>query len=62
MRVENLPTPGVLSNGQSLRHLCASAISRAEINEQLTNDGQTAEDLLAFFDAAAAACADLITE
>lgn len=62
MRPSDLPTPGVLSNGQALRHLCASAISRAEINHQLSEDGQTAEALLDFFDAAADACADLIPD
>lgn len=56
MRADQLLSPGVLSNGQSLRHESAHAISRAEIN--LSNGvPSTATDLKAYF----TACADAIT-
>lgn len=62
MRASELPSPGILSNGQTLRHAAAHAISRAEINHDRSPDADTAVQLLAFFNACAAACAALIDE
>lgn len=55
MLASNLPTPGVLSNSQRLRHEAAHAISRVEINAQQSGEG-SAETLATFFTACAAAC------
>lgn len=51
MRASDLLSPGILSNGQTLRHQAAHAISRAEINAANGNV-DTAERLLLFFLAA----------
>ena len=45
MRASDLPTPGILSNGQTLRHQTAIAISRAEINADRSATSDTAENL-----------------
>lgn len=60
MRASDLPSPGVLSNGQTLRHAAAHAISRAEINAARSPDSETAAELLIFFNACAAACAAIV--
>lgn len=60
MRASELPSPGVLSNGQTLRHAAAHAISRAEINVQRSPDSDTAAQLLIFFNACAAACQEIV--
>lgn len=60
MRASELPSPGQLSNSQTLRHAAAHAISRAEINADLSPDSDTAAQLLIFFNACAAACAALV--
>lgn len=62
MRASDLPTPGVLSNGQTLRHAAAHAISRAEINAANSPDSDTAAQLIVFFNACSAACASLLEE
>ena len=60
MRASDLPSPGVLSNSQTLRHAAAHAISRAQINAAQSPDSDTAAELLIFFNACAAACSELI--
>ena len=60
MKASTLPSPGVLSNGQTLRHAAAHAISRAEINASRSPDSETAAELLIFFNACAAACAAVV--
>lgn len=62
MRASELPTPGILSNGQTLRHAAAHAISRAQINADRSPDSDTAAQLLVFFNACAAACSELLEE
>lgn len=62
MIASNLPSPGILNNSQALRHEAAHAISRAEINAQLSPDSDTAADLLVFFNACAAACTAIIED
>lgn len=62
MRATELPSPGLLSNSQTLRHVAAHAISRAQINADLSPDSDTAAELLVFFNACAAACSALIEE
>lgn len=62
MRVADLPSPGILSNSQTLRHAAAHAISRAEINAAQSPDSDTAAQLLIFFNACAAACTAIIGE
>lgn len=59
MRASDLPSPGVLSNSQNLRHTAAHAISRAEINAGLGTLG-TAAQLSAFFAACKAAVDELL--
>ena len=60
MRASDLPTPGILSNGQSLRHAAAHAISRAQINGEHSPD--TALALKQFFEACAAAVAYMVEQ
>lgn len=57
MRVEDLPSPGLLSNGINLRAAAARAISASEITAGLTPGGRTdtAAVLQAFFTACATA-------
>lgn len=57
MRVENLPSPGLLSKGISLRLVAAQAISAVEITAGLTPGGKTsaATTLQTFFTACATA-------
>ena len=51
MRASDLLSPGLLANGQTLRHAAAHAISRAQINAD-RGSLSTAADLMAFFLAA----------
>lgn len=51
MRASDLLSPGLLANGQTLRHAAAHAISRAQINAARGSLSTTA-DLMAFFLAA----------
>lgn len=60
MRASDLPTPGLLSNGQTLRHTAAHAISRAQINSDRSPDSDTAVQLLEFFSACATRCGELL--
>lgn len=60
MRVTDLPSPGILSNGQTLRHQTAHAISRAEINLQRSENSDTAENLRLFFEDCAQRLQDLL--
>ena len=63
MRVETLPSPGLLSNGIRIRIESAKAISAVEINAGIpVNAGKssTAGPLKAFFDACSAAVAVLV--
>jgi hypothetical protein len=58
MRVENLPSPGLLSNGIRIRIEAAKAISAVEINAGIPANGgisSTADPLHDFFTACAAA-------
>jgi len=55
MRASNLLTPGVLSNGQTLRHETAHAISRGEINIG-RNNADTLATLATYFADCAAQC------
>lgn len=60
MRVENLPSPGLLGNAISLRNEAARAISRIEVNAgRMGGTTSGANQLYAFFTAAAAAVASL---
>lgn len=62
MRVETLPSPGLLSNGIRIRIEAAKAISAAEINAGIPANGgvsSTATVLYDFFTACAAAVASL---
>lgn len=54
MRASTLPSPGHLRISQQLRILAAQAISAAERRGQVSSDG-TSPELLAFFNACAAA-------
>lgn len=56
MRASDLPSPGILSIGQTLRHAVAHAISRAQINSHLIPDSPTARDLRYFFNSCGNAC------
>lgn len=63
MRLENLPSPGFLSNGIRIRIEAAKAISAAEINAGIPANGgksSTASQLKVFFDACSAAVAGLV--
>lgn len=60
MLASDLPSPGVLSNSQQLRHAAAHAISRAQINADQSPDSDTAAELFVFFTACAAACTEVI--
>lgn len=63
MRVETLPSPGLLSNGIRIRIEAAKAISAAEINAGIPANGgksSTASQLKKFFDACSAAVAGLV--
>lgn len=60
MRASDLLSPGVLSNGQTLRHESAHAISRGEINIGRNNPDTLAE-LATYFADAAAKCTAVIT-
>jgi len=63
MRVENLPSPGLLSNGIRIRIEAAKAISAVEINAGIpANAGKssTAKPLSDFFTACAAALAGFL--
>lgn len=62
MRASDLPSPGLLSNSQTLRHAAAHAISRADINAQRSPTSDTATNLFTFFTACAAACTAIIDE
>lgn len=53
MRASDLPSPGALSNGQTLRHEAAHAISRAQINRDLYYESTTGPILAGFFMACA---------
>lgn len=62
MRVETLPSPGLLSNGIRIRIEAAKAISAAEINANIPANGgvsSTATVLHTFFTACATAVASL---
>lgn len=61
MRASDLLSPGVLSNGQSLRHESAHAISRGEINIG-RNNATTLTALAAYFTDAAARCNEVIAD
>jgi hypothetical protein len=56
MRIENLPSPGFLSNSTALRREACSAISKAEIQLDLSPESDIADNLREFFLACAAAC------
>lgn len=60
MRADQLKSPGILSNGQSLRHQAAHAMSRAEINLS-HGAGESATVLAAFFTDCAAKLAAAAT-
>lgn len=63
MRVETLPSPGLLSNGIRIRIEAAKAISAVEINAGIPANGgyaANAQQLKDFFDACSAAVAPLI--
>jgi hypothetical protein len=63
MRIETLPSPGLLSNGIRIRIEAAKAISAVEINAGLSvNAGKSksAFQLKAFFDACSAAIAGFV--
>lgn len=63
MRVETLPSPGLLSNGIRIRIEAAKAISSVEISAGIpANAGKTstATELKAFFDACSAAVAPYV--
>ncbi|QPB11251.1 hypothetical protein [Providencia phage PSTNGR1] len=62
MRASDLPTPGILSNGQTLRHETAHAISRAEINADRSETSDTAEQLRLFFEDCALICQTIIEQ
>lgn len=56
MLIENLPSPGFLSNSTTLRREACSAISKAEIQLDLSPESAISEELREFFLACAAAC------
>lgn len=63
MRVETLPSPGLLSNGIRIRIEAAKAISAVEINAGIPANGgksSTAGPLKAFFDACSASIASIV--
>lgn len=63
MRVETLPSPGLLSNGIRIRVEAAKAISAVEINAGIAANGgksSTAKPLSDFFTACAAALSTLL--
>lgn len=60
MRADQLKSPGILSNGQTLRHQTAHAISRAETNLG-HGAGDAAAKLIAFFDDCSAKVAAAVT-
>jgi hypothetical protein len=60
MRASDLLSPGVLSNGQTLRHETAHAISRGEINIG-RNNADTLTALATYFADAAAKCTATIS-
>jgi hypothetical protein len=63
MRVETLPSPGLLSNGIRIRIEAAKAISAVEINAGIAANGgksSTAKPLSDFFTACAAALAGFV--
>lgn len=63
MRIETLPSPGLLSNGIRIRIEAAKAISAIEINAGLSVNGgkaRSAFQLKAFFDACSAAIAGFV--
>jgi len=62
MRASDLPTPGILSNGQTLRHQTAIAISRAEINADRSETSDTAENLRLFFEDCARHCQTILDD
>lgn len=59
MRASDLLSPGILSNGQTLRHETAHAISRGEINIG-RNNADTLAALATYFADAAAKCSATI--
>lgn len=61
MRASDLLSPGILSNGQTLRHETAHAISRGEINIG-RNNASTLTALAAYFTDAAAHCNEVIAD
>lgn len=63
MRIENLPSPGVISTSQALRTVAAKAISYVEIMAGMSADGKATEakPLSAFF-AACKAAADAVAD
>lgn len=61
MRASDLLSPGVLSNGQTLRHESAHAISRGEINIG-RNNATTLSALAAYFTDAALHCNTVIAD
>lgn len=60
MIASELPSPGLLANGQTLRHQTAHAISRAEINLDRSPTSDTAERLRLFFEDCARKANDII--
>lgn len=61
MRASDLLSPGVLSNGQTLRHESAHAISRGEINIG-RNNAETLTTLAAYFTDAALHCNTVVAD
>lgn len=60
MRATDLPSPGILASGQTLRHTVTHAISRAQINLSRNPESDTPDDLLAFFEDCAIKCNEII--
>lgn len=56
MRIESLPSPGVLNFSQQLRAVAAKAISYGEIMAERSPSSTTLADLQTFFTACAVAC------
>lgn len=62
MRQENLPSPGIIGNGQTLRALVAKVISQVEIDAGLRGSGKSshAKPLSDFFAAGVTALASFV--
>lgn len=56
MKLDDMPSPGLISNGHQLRQEAWKAVSRAEVNLSLSPTSTTGEDLKAFFLELASKC------